>query len=202
MIQGAMEKLIKIFNKHNGFARMQEMRNNTIHPRDIAKAVFDGIIEKVKPGLYKLVDYPWDEHSSFADVCNAHKKAVICLTSAVEYYKLTTYNPSYITVAVPHNTPSFKLEYPPIQVYFFKDTYYETGIEELNTHSGKVLIYNKEKSICDLFRYRNKIGDDIVIESLKNYLSLKERDINKLLNYADVLKVKEKIFPFIKAIVG
>jgi predicted transcriptional regulator of viral defense system len=156
-----MAELLKIFNNHKGYAKMKELRENGVQTRDIAKAVSDGTIEKIKPGLYKLVDYPWDEHSSFADVCNANRKAVICLSSAVEYYKLTTYNPSYITVAVPHNTPSFKLEYPPIQVYFFPNKYYETGIEELNTQSGKVLIYSKEKSICDLFRYRNKIGDDI-----------------------------------------
>lgn len=181
---------------------MQEIRNLGIHPRDMAKAVSEGIIEKVKPGLYKLVDYPWDEHSSFSDVCNSHKKAVICLTSAADYHGLTTFNPSYITVAVPHNTPNFKLDYPPIQVYFFPHKYYETGIEELDTESGLIKIYNQEKTLCDLFRYRNKIGDDIVIESIKSYLKQKKRDINKLVSYADKLSVKEKILPFIKAIVG
>ncbi len=181
---------------------MQELRNQKIHPRDVAQAVSDKIIEKVKPGLYKLVDYPWDEHSSFVDVCSSHKKAVICLTSAVTYYDLTTFNPSYITVAVPHNTPNFKLDYPPIQVYYFPHKYYETGIDEIDTKSGLIRIYDQEKSICDLFRYKNKIGDDIVIESLKNYLKQKKRDINKLLEYAETLRIKEKIFPYIKAIVG
>ncbi len=197
-----MNTLHKIFKTHNGFARMQELRNNGIQTRTIAKAIADGTIEKIKPGLYKLVDYPWDEHGSFADVCNSHNKAVICLTSAASYYDLTTFNPSYITVAVPHNTPGFKLEYPPIQVYYFPHKYYETGINEIGTKSGQIKIYNREKTICDLFRYRNKIGDDIVIESLKNYLKLKKRDINKLIDYAETLSVKEKILPYVKAIVG
>jgi len=197
-----MDKLLKIFHSHNGFARMQELRKNGIQTRAIAQAVEDGIIEKIKPGLYKLIDYPWDEHGSFADVCNSNKKAVICLTSASSYYELTTFNPSYITVAVPHNTPGFKLEYPPIQVYYFPHKYYETGIDQVKTKSGIIRIYNLEKTICDLFRYRNKIGDDIVIESLKNYLKLKKRDINKLFEYAETLGVKEKILPYVKAIVG
>lgn len=181
---------------------MKELRNQKIHPRGIAKAVSEGIIEKIKPGLYKLVNYPWDEHGSFADVCNANKKAVICLTSAADYFELTTFNPSNITVAVPHNTPGFKLEYPPIQVFYFPNKYYETGIDEIDTKSGRIKIYKIEKTICDLFRYRNKIGDDIVIESLKNYLKLKKRDINKLFEYAEILSVKEKILPYVKAIVG
>jgi predicted transcriptional regulator of viral defense system len=197
-----MENLIKIFEKNKGYARMQELRNQKIHPRDVAQAVSAGILEKVKPGLYKLADYPWDEYSSFVDVCNSNKKSIICLTSAVTFYGLTTFNPSYVTVAVPHNTPNFKLDYPPIQVYYFTLKYYETGLEKIETKNGLIRIYNREKSLCDLFRYRNKIGDDIVIESLKNYLKQKKRDINKLLEYAVTLRIKEKIFPYVKAIVG
>lgn len=197
-----MNNLIKIFRDHKGYARMQDLRNNGIQTRIIAQAVSEGIIKKIKPGLYKLIDYPWDEHGSFADVCNANKNAVICLTSAADYFQLTTFNPSYITVAVPHNTPGFKLDYPPIQVYYFPDNYYKIGIQELATKSGTIKIYDKEKTICDLFRYRNKIGDDIVIESLKNYLKPKTMHINKLFDYAEILSIKEKILPFVKAIVG
>ncbi len=185
-----MDTLLKIFHNHNGFARMQELRNNGIQTRVVAKSVADGIIEKIKPGLYKLIDYPWDEHSSFADVCNSHKKVVICLTSAASYYDLTTFNPSYITVGVPHNSPGFKLEYPPIQVYYFSHKYYETGINEIDTKSGFIKIYDREKTICDLFRYRNKIGYDIFIESLKNYIKLRKRNLNKLFEYAETLRVK------------
>jgi predicted transcriptional regulator of viral defense system len=202
MIQAYMENLKIIFKKHSGYARMQELRSQKIHPRTIAKAVKEGIIEKIKPGLYKLVDYPWDEHGSFADVCNSYNKAVICLTSAAAYFEITTLNPAYITVAVPHNTPGFSLDYPPIQVYYFPYKYYETGINEIDTKSGHIRIYNQEKTICDLFRYKNKIGDDIVIESLRNYLKQKKRDINKLFEYAEILKVKEKLQPYVKAIVG
>lgn len=197
-----MDRLLKIFKAHKGYAKMQDLRNNSVQTRTIAKAVEEGVIEKIKPGLYKLVNYQWDEHGSFADVCKANKNAVICLTSAAAYLDLTTFNPSYITVAVPHNTPGFKLDYPPVQVYYFPDKYYNNGIEELSTKSGLIKIYNSEKTICDLFRYRNKIGDDIVIESLKNYLKIRKRDINKLFEYAETLSVKEKIHPFVKAIVG
>ena len=198
-----MEILLKIFNSHKGFARMQELRKNGIQTRTISRAVKEGLIEKVKPGLYKLVEYPWDEHSSFADICNSNRKAVICLTSAADFHELTTFNPPYITVAVPHNTPSFKLEYPPIQVYFFPQKYHESGIEVIETESGTIRIYNKEKTIGDLFRYINKIGEDIAVESLKEYLkNRKKRSIPKLLEYAEICGVKKKVEPIVKAILS
>jgi len=198
-----MEKLIKIFNSNKGYAKMQELRRKGVQTRTVAEALSKGVIEKVKPGLYKLIDYPWDEHGSMAAVCNSNMKAVICLTSAAEYYELTTFNPSYVTVAVPHNTPRFDIDYPPIKVYYFADSYYPHGIENLNTKSGTVRIYNKEKTIGDLFRYINKIGEDIAVESLKTYLrNKKERDIPKLLEFSEICGVKKKIEPMIKAILS
>lgn len=203
MIQVIMEKLLKIFNNHNGYAKMQELRKNGVQTRTIAEAIKNGVIEKIKPGLYKLKAYPWDEHGSFTEVNHANMKAVICLTSAAEYYELTTFNPSYITVAVPHNTPKFKLDYPPIKVYYFADSYYSPGIETLKTKSGIVRIYNKEKTIGDLFRYINKIGEDVAVESLKKYLqNRKERNIPKLIEYAEICGVKKKIEPMVKAILS
>ena len=198
-----MEKLIKIFRENSGYARMNELRKSGIQTRDIAKAVESGIIVKIRPGLYKLVDYPWDEHESFADVCSSNKKAVICLLSAASYYELTTFNPFEIYVAVPNNTDKFILQYPPINVYYFGDNYYEPGIETLKTKSGTVRIYNKEKTICDLFRYINKLGEDVTFESLKEYLRNKRnRNIPKLFDYAEICGVKKNLEPVARAILA
>lgn len=198
-----MKKIIEIFEQNNGYSRMKELREAGIQTRDIAKAVKEKTIEKVRPGLYKLVEFPWDEHGSFADVCNSNKKAVICLLSAASYYELTTFNPSEVYVAVPNNTDKFVLRYPPTRVYFFADSYYEHGIEIIKTKSGIIKIYNKEKTIGDLFRYMNKLGEDVAMESLKEYLKKrKEINIPKLLKYSEICGVKKKMEPMIKAILS
>jgi len=56
------------FYKHNGYARMKDLKEYKFHTRVIAKAVEENIIEKIKPGLYKLVDYEWDGNSSIIDI--------------------------------------------------------------------------------------------------------------------------------------
>ncbi len=193
-----MEKMIKIFKKNKGFARMKELKEAGIHTRTIAKAMSDGIIEKIKPGLYRLEEYPWDEHSSFAEICRADSNAVICLLSAVSYYELSTFDPSEIYIAVPMNTPRFNLDYPPVKLYYFIEKYYKPGIEEKETPSGKIRIYNKEKSLGDIFRYINKLGEDVALESLKTYMGSRDRDIAKLHEYSVICGVKDKMEPFIK----
>ncbi len=77
-----MKDIIEIFEINKGFAGMGELKAKGIHTRRIAQVLKEGIIERIKPGLYKFVDYPWDEHEGFADVCNTHKNAVICLLSS------------------------------------------------------------------------------------------------------------------------
>lgn len=193
-----MSRMIKIFEKNKGFARMTELKNSGIHTRTIAKAVEDGIIQKLKPGLYKLIDYSFDENESFASVCNVNKNAVICLLSAASYHELTTFNPFEVYTAVPMNTPRFNLEYPPVKLFYFSSKVYKPGMEEINTNSGRIKVYNKEKTISDIFRYINKIGEDIVLESLKTYVKSKNKSIPKLIKLARETGVYKKMEPYLK----
>ena len=196
-----MEKLIDFFEVHHGYSRMKDMRDAGIHSRDITKAMDMNVIEKISPGLYKLIDYSWDEHLSFLDVANAKKNAVICLISALEYHQLSTANPSVISIAVPHNTDKFSMKYPPVKVYYFQNTFYDLGIEEIKTKTGTFKIYNAEKTICDMFRYRNKLGEDLALEGLRNYLKRKDANIAKLREYAIKCQVKMVLLPYLKAMV-
>ncbi len=193
--------MIGIFENNKGYARMKDLKSAGIQTRDVAKYLRDGIIEKIKPGLYKLIEFPWDEHSGFSDVCQYNKNAIICLSSAADYYGLTTFMPSEIYIAVPRNTPRFNLEYPPVRLYYFAEKYYKMGITELNTPSGTIKIYNKEKTLGDMFRYINKIGEDIVLESLKTYMNSKERELNEIIKYAEICGVENKMMPYLKSMI-
>ena len=198
------ERIISIFIAHGGFARGKELKQASVHTRDITRLVREGVLEKIKPGLYRMAELPQTNGVpvSFIDVCQAVPKGVICLLSALDYYELTTFNPSEVYLALPHSAKLPKIEYPPIRKYFFRDRFYFGGIEQIETAHGVVRIYNKEKSICDMFRYRNRLGEDIALEALKNYLKQKEADINKLMEYAVNCQVNAVMQPFVKAMIA
>ena len=197
-----MDELILFFKHHQGYAQMKDLKAFGFHTRKIAKALSEGLIEKIKPGLYKLVDYPWTEYSGLVDVCRAKESAVICLSSALEYYGLTTFSPPEITVAVPHHTDKFTLEYPPIRVFYFPKAFYQPGIETVETPHGIIKLYNMEKTICDMLRYRKKLGEDLALEGLKNYLKRQAIRLHKLREYAKICQVKTIMTPYLKALVG
>jgi len=199
-----MNEIIKYIKENGGYATMGELRDAGFHPRDIRKLMDADAIEKVKPGLYKIWESVDDSqvNPGFIDLCKGNSRIIICLISAIEYHGLSTVNPSKIYAALPRDEKAPKITNQPVKFYRWKGDMYEQGIDKIKTKSGIVKIYDKEKTVCDMFRYRDKLGEDIAFEALKNYLNLKEADLNKLRNYSEKLRIKTVLQPYIKAIVG
>ena len=198
-----MSKSIEHFMKaRSGYATMREFKKAGIHTRKVREAVEKEILIKIKPGLYKLQDFQRDEYEYFVDVHAANDSAIICLGSALACHELTTFNPSRIDVAVPNNTDKFELNYPPINVYYFRKNMYKTGVDVVERSYGSFKVYNKPKTVCDMFRYRNKLGEDLALEGLQNYLNRSDSNLNELSKYMKICRVKTVMEPYVKAMIA
>lgn len=197
-----MKNILKIFKKNHGYAYLKELKANKIHTAAIRKLLDQGVIEKVKPGLYKLTNFPIAAHQGLVDVCMAMPRAVVCLHSALSYYQLTTTVPGAVMVALPRGAKPPKLFYPPVQVFYFSKPYHQTGIETLTTGQGTFRIYSREKTVVDCFRYRNRLGEDVAIEGLKNYLQSGKIDLSKLFYFARLGRMSGVIRPYVGALVS
>ena len=58
-----------------------------------------------------------------------------------------------------------------------------------------------KKRFCDMFRYRRKLGEDLAMEALKQYLKLKDANTARLLKYAAVCQAETVMMPYLKALV-
>ena len=71
--------------------------------------------------------------------------------------------------------------------FFFKQ---KTAYEMLRSLVGsEMCIRDREKTLCDCIRYRNQIGMDIVKEALREYLKNSNRNLELLMEYAEICKV-------------
>lgn len=198
MIQ--MDEIIQYIKDKGGYARQTELREHGFQSRDISKLYNKGILEKIQPGLYKLKNS--DVTSGLVDVSKAIPQGVIALISALEYYGLTTFNPSKIHLAIPNNAKPPKLNYPPVEVYYFRQDQYQAGIAEISIQGHTVKIYNVEKTVCDMFRYRNRLGEDLALEGLKNYINEPDANLNELQTYMKICRVKTVMKPYLKAMIS
>jgi len=177
------------------------LKSSEIHYREIKKLLDNGQLIKIKNGVYRYIDSPGVSNQGFMDIAVSVPGGVICLLSALSYYELTTFNPSYISVAILRNTWKPRIEYPPVEFFYFSEGQYRAGIDEIDIEDVKVHIYCPEKTICDCFRYRNKLGLDVAREGLIEYLKRKDRDIEKLLHYAGVCRVKPLMQTWLHAVI-
>jgi predicted transcriptional regulator of viral defense system len=104
-------------------------------------------------------------------------------------------------VAVPRDSRIPSLDYPPIQAHRFSHEAYKAGIENHVIDGVSVKIYTPEKTLADCFKFRNKIGMDVVIEALKFYRSRQKYNLEKLLEYADLCRVKKIMTPYLEAMI-
>jgi predicted transcriptional regulator of viral defense system len=196
-----MDAILKYFRNNKGYARMKSMKACGFQTRDIHKLVIAERIVKIKPGVYRLTDIQYGESSGLVEVCLSMPKAVICLSSALAFHELTTFVPSFITYAIPRANKPIKLFHQPTETYYFSEAQYKPGIEYHETNAGQIRIYCIEKTICDCFRFRIKLGEDLAIEGLKTYLRRQNRDLNKLMKFAELCRVKGILFQYVKALV-
>jgi predicted transcriptional regulator of viral defense system len=195
------EKIFNFFLERKGIASVSELKNRGVHYRDIKALLEKGPLIKIKSGRYRYVDATVSSNQGFVDIAFSVPGGVICLLSALSYYELTTFNPSTISVAIPRNTWKPKIEYPPVEFFYFSKEQFRTGIDEVKIGDVNVRIYCPEKTICDCFRYRNKLGLDVAREGLLEYLKKKDRSLEKLLKYSEICRLKSVMQTWLNAVI-
>src|SRR3990170_6678909 len=195
------KQLLRALRSHGGWLRQREALDLGVHPRWLSRLVEEGTIERVSKGLYRLPQDTQTTHASFVAAAHTVPGGVVCLLSALEYYELTTSNPSEVYLAIPRTAWAPKVDYPPIRFFRFSPRMMDFGVETVRTRRGSFSIYDREKTICDSLRHRSIVGQDVVIEALRAYLrSPRIRNIDRLIKTARRCRVEKRIRPYIEAL--
>lgn len=199
MTRKSFEIAEKIFRENKGILRTGEAKKLGIDEPILVQMCSAGLLVKESRGLYRLADLPSLSNPDLVQIATKVPKAVICLISALNYHQLTTQIPYKVYIALPRDIKAPRIDYPPMDIVYLSETPYATGIEEHILDGVTVRIYSREKTIADCFKFHNKIGMDIAIEALKDYLHQSDRNLGELLRCARVDRVEKTVQPYIKA---
>lgn len=159
-----------------------------------------GIIERLGRGVYRFVDMPSLGNPDLVTVAMKVPKGVICLISALSYHEITTEIPHEVYLALPRGAEPPRLDYPPLRVFWFSGPAFEEGIENHDVDGIPVKVYNPEKTLADCFKYRNKIGLDVVLEALKFYRQRKRFRADDLMRFARICRVEKVMRPYVEVL--
>ena len=187
--------LSALFQQNGGYLRTKDFKGNRQLFNCLNHWLKTGQVEKIKAGLYRDVHFP--QKPEWEEIALIIPGGVFCLFSAWQLHNLSTHVSSVFHLAVPHKAKITLPEYPPVKLYHWTQIFLEIGMEKKEGFS----VYDKEKSVCDAIRFRNKVGLDITGEVVKNYLKQKDRNLDKLIHYAGLLKVEKQLNQYLSVLI-
>ena len=198
---GSIQKAIKVFKKYHGFLKTTEALHYGIQPRTLYKMRDQKIIEQLARGLFRLSGIAALSHQDLVIVAKKFPKSIICLLSALDFHGITSQIPRQVHMACKQNWHHPEIGYPPLKIFRFSETSFNSGVEKYIVDGVNIKIYSPEKTVVDCFKFRNKIGLDVAIEALKFYWQKnKNPNIQLLLKYAKACRVDKIIRPYLEAL--
>ena len=150
--------------------------------------------------MYRLADSDPLGNPDLVQVSLLVPKGVICLISALYFHEITTQIPHSVYIALPQNVARPRLTYPPLEVFWVTNSLHSVGVDVHVLDGVEVKIYNREKTIADCFKFRKRVGEEVALEALKDYVNLPKMDVHKLLGYAKINRVEKLITPYLKSL--
>ncbi len=171
-----------------------------VHPRTLYAMRDAGLLERVSRGVYRLADLPPLGDPDLVAVALRVPQGVLCLISALAFHEIATQIPHEVYVALKRGAERPRLEHPPVRVFWFTGRAFTAGIETHTLDGVDVRVYGAAKTVADCFKYRNKLGLDTAIESLRFFLKEKRGSPDDLLQFARVCRVETVMRPYIEAL--
>lgn len=176
------DKIIKYIQK-NIFITLAEGRKMGISPMMLSRLAAKEVIHRTEHGVYTAhLDWLTDPLKKYVVACALYPEAVICGVSALTYYDLTDEEERKTWIALPapkiiHN-PRYRVIRP-------SGLAYTLGVEKHYFGKRVVRIYDLEKTVVDAFKYHT---EEVALKALKGYLKRKDKNVQKLCDYARRLK--------------
>ena len=196
------DKLEYLLESQQGIITRGDAVEEGVNPRLLSEWVETGKLERVQRGVYRSPDALRGELDTWLEVSLRVPQGVVCLLSAARYHDLTTFAPSEVFMALPNKAWRPKLDWPPVRYFYFSGSAYSYGIEEHAKGAGTVNIYSPEKTVADLLRYRNKLGENLFLEALKTYLAGPGFSVPKLLEAARACHVEGLMQDYAKTVLA
>ncbi len=148
-------------------------------------------LEKVSHGLFVSPDSWVDE---FYLLQARFPKAVFSHETALYLHDLAEREPIPLTVTVPSNYNSKNLIEKGVEINYIKKEWYGKGFCSLTSPTGhKLVVYDMERTICDIVRKRSKIEISAFNYALREFMKRKDKNLPKLMRYAASMRIEKHV---------
>lgn len=184
----------QVFRSVGEIVKRADFLKAGLKEQDVSLLYKQGYIERIRYGYYKPAnnDVPKEEYI----LAGLIKQGIVCVESALFYYGYSDFAPREWTIAVPYSfsrTIKVIREEVPVKAYYVQDKFYRLG-ETTGTFNGVTLpVYDRERTICDCFKYRTKLDNEIFNKAINAYVEDEKKNLANLSKYAKEMGVYKRM---------
>lgn len=158
----------------------------------------DNGFEKAAHGVYASPETWEDENYILSLRC---PQGVLSHDEALYYHGLTDREPLQKTITIYTGYGTSRMVADGIKVFTVKKELLDIGKEIVKTSYGHdIPLYNRERTICDLIRSKNRFEIQDFQAALKTYIMGKNKNLNRLMEYAKLFHVDKKIREYMEVL--
>ena len=197
------EKIAKyVFQNVGAIAKTSDFKNVGLTNYDIAKLCKDGVIERIRNGFYQLPNnYNISEEQL---ISNLLPYGTVCVESALFYYGYSDFAPREWSIAVPrtYRNQISNMQEIPIKAYYIQKNIIELGKTTGDFNGVTLPVYDRERTICDCFKYRSKIDNEMFNKALNAYVKDEKKNLTNLSKYAKEMRVYVKMMDVMEVLLN
>lgn len=176
-----------------GIAKTADFISAGLAKYDVCNLHNEGYLERVRHGFYQLAEKSGiTEQQLLAALL---PEGIVCVESALFHYGYSDFSPRLWTVAVPRTISRTKLRIDalPLKAYYIQPGQYMLGRTTDDFDGVTLSVYDRERTICDCFKYRTKLDSETFSKAINAYVADDKKNLANLSKYAKEMRLFKKV---------
>jgi predicted transcriptional regulator of viral defense system len=184
--------------KRLGLVRPKDLNQHGIPVVYLRRLLHRGELVQPARGVYAVAGHEPTLHHSLAMVSKRIPRGVVCLLSALAYHEIGTQLPTVVWLAIDQRSRPLVTTDLPAKIVRFGTKSLVEGVEEHSVEGVTMRITNPAKTVADCFKFRNKVGLDIVLEALRDAWRKRKVTMAELDRFAATNRMTNVMRPYLE----
>ena len=191
-----------VVESRGGIAKSADFVAAGIRAVDVVNLCNAGYLDRVRHGYYQMAE----QHETAEEqmLATLIPQGIVCVESALFHYGYSDFAPRKWSIAVPRSVSRAKLDVDalPVQTYFVQQDLYELGKTTGGFDGVTLPVYDRERTICDCFKYRSRLDNELFSKALNAYANDPKKNLSNLSVYAKKLRVYKKVIELMEVLLN